>query len=352
MMGNNTLAIVSQSGQTLNFYDLTSGQKTGQLVDLIAEPHELAFDEMRNVLYISHAYEHGWYSKHGDYCHGISVVECHPERRQIIDVIDISPAKGPHGLVLDEQHDILYASVEGGIPDTPKGGGIIGICLKNRKVIKMIGSGWTSHWFVMTPDGTKAYTCNKEADFVSVIDLISEEMVGKIPIDGGCEQPAISKCGRWAYYPTPAISGMMNPRKPCIQVIDTSTDKIVRSIPLEHGAVTIHTDSKDRLLVEQYRFDVVEGDSKQMAPLNGRLLVLSPTDDRFVHLASMEVGLVPLTIFSSPDGSRAFVSNIFSGTVSVVDLIAMEVVEILEVGTSRRADKSLHQGAHGLALIP
>ena len=352
-MSNNTLAVVSQSGETISFFDVSSGHRTGQLGGLIAEPHELCHDARTKLLYVSHAYRHGWYRGHGNDGHEISVVDC--RQRRVVDVIDISPAKGPHYLVIDEKRDILYASVEGGISDQPRSGGIIGVCLKTRKVLRRIGSGWSNHWFVMTPDGTKAYTCNKEANFISVIDLVGEQLVAKIPVSGGCEQPAISVSGKRAYFPTPTLpfGDVEHSDKPAIQVIDTTSDKVIKSIPMDLGAATMHADSQDRLLVGQYRVgNPSDGQAfGKVSPLNGQLLVLSPTGKDYQQIAHLEVGKVPLTILSSPDGKRAFVSNIISGTVTVVDLITMTVERTLEVDTVPRPDKNLHQGAHGLALI-
>ncbi|KAI9659391.1 MAG: hypothetical protein M1821_001649 [Bathelium mastoideum] len=347
-----TLAVVSQTGQTLSFFDVSSGSRTHHLEGLIAEPHELLFDARTQLLYVSHAYKHGWYWEHGDGGQEISVVDCNS--KQVVDLINISPTKSPHYLALDEKRGILYASVEDGIDSKPKSGGIIGIDLKTRKIIKKIGSEWASHWFVMTPDGTKAYTCNKEAGFISVIDLLGESMVSKIPITGGCEQPAIQKSGKLAYFPAPSIpvGDVKESIQPSIQVVDTVSDKIIRSIPIGLGAATMHVDSQDRLLIGQYHVGKDSVSFGKVSSSNGTLLVLSSEKDDYQQLAALEVGKVPLTILSSPDGERAFVSNVMSGTVTAVDLTTMTVARTLEVDTVQRVDKKLHQGAHGLALIP
>jgi hypothetical protein len=349
-MDNNTLAVVSQSGESLSFFDLSSGKRLGQLSNLIKEPHELQLDPRTNLLYLTHTYEHGMYGNHGKYSHQLSVIDCANGRR-IVDTIDVSPYKGPHGMALDQVSNILYVSVEGGIPNSENGGGIIGIDLTTRKVVKAISSGHFSHWFVMTPDGRKAFTCNKEAGFVSVIDLEKEKLAGKIEMNGGCEQPGISKDGRWAYFPNPTLSMKEALADPCIKVVDTTTHEIVRTIRMDRGALCVHVDSKDRLLVGQYSLKFEE-QAERPTPLNGRLLILAPEDQAFAELGSVEVELMPLTIFSSPNADRAFVSNIFSGTVTVVELEKMLVKRTLEIDTVRREDKYLHQGAHGLELVP
>lgn len=351
-MNNKTLAVVSQSGQSLSFFDVDTGALTGQLKDLAPEPHELAYDDRTNLLYITHAYKDGWYVQHSDACTEISVVDC--LQKKVVDVIDISPHRGPHGIALDKQNDILYVSTEEGLEDQGGPGGLVGIDLKTRKVVKAVGAGWKVHWFVLTPDGKKAFTCNKEAGFISILDMDQEKMLGKIDLPGGCEGPAISKDGRFAYFPTPTVGiGMKGKQGDFhIQVIDTQACKRVQAIQLEFGAVALHVDSKDRLLVGQYRFGAAPTEGKMQKPLPGRLTVLSSPEDHFRQLGTFETDLVPLTVFAAPDAGRAFAANVFSGTVTVVDLDQMVHERSLAVDTETRKDKLLHQGAHGLALIP
>lgn len=343
----NTLAVVSQSGQTLNLFDSTSGLGTGQVTDLIAEPHELCFDDRTGLLYISHTYQHGWYTSHGAYISLISVFDS--KTRVVVDTIDISPYLGPHYLQIDKARNLLYVSVEGGIAkETPESGGIVGIDLHTRTVAKRIASGHKSHWFVMTPDGSKAYTCNKEAGSISVIDLVAERLLQTIAIPGGCEQPGISRDGTFAFFPSPAIGQAGH--APCIKVIDTRLDQISQSIPLETGAVTVHVDSQDRLLVGLYRLEIDETTSRPI-PSYGGVTCFQPVQSSFERMGTVETGPMPLTIMSQSDGNRAYVSNILSGTLSIIDMSTMSVETTLEVDTERRADKLMHQGAHGIALM-
>lgn len=342
-----TLAVISQSGQTLNFFDPTTGHRTGQVADLIAEPHELCLDDRTGLLYISHTYQNGWYAGHGDFVSSISVFDC--KFRAVVDVIDISPYLGPHYLLIDKQRNLLYASVEGGIAeDTPDKGGIIGIDLQTQEVVKRIASGHKSHWFVMTPDGSKAYTCNKEAGFISVIDLISERLLQTIAMPGGSEQPGISRDGSLAYFPSPAIGAIGY--DPCIKVIDTVSDKISQSFLLETGAVTVHVDSLDRLLVGLYRMEVDKFTSRPI-PSYGGVACFNFTGLSYERTGTVETGLIPLTVLSHPNGDTTYASNVLSGTLSIIDVATMSVKSVLEVDTEKRKDKAMHQGAHGIALI-
>jgi DNA-binding beta-propeller fold protein YncE len=194
------LAVISQSGSSLSFFSLPSGTLLHKMSNLIPEPHELLHDRPRNLLYCSHAYAHGHFWKHGDNGHQISVID--PVEKSVVDVIDTAPAMGPHGLVLDEANDVLWCSFEEN-ETLPNGtGGLIAIDLQTRKVVKTVPSGTKTHWFVITPDGKKAFTCNKTAEYISVLDLEKCEMVGKIDTPDGTEECSISRDGRLAYVST------------------------------------------------------------------------------------------------------------------------------------------------------
>ena len=340
-----TLAVVSQSGQSVSFFDLATLERTTQLNDITAEPHELCLDSQRNVLYVSHAYRHGHFWVHGDYSHEISIIDC--ATKKIVGIIDTAPARGPHGLVIDRQRDVLYASVEE--IEEGKDGGLISIDLKTRKVMRSIGSHSKPHWFVMTPDGGKAYTCNKTQSFISVLDLDEGILSEKIDVPS-CEEPGISPDGRFAYFPTPGFPFGASLADPSIQVVETATDKITRSVPIDLGAQAVHVTSLGTIMVGKYSFAPPEPGATLPKATAGRLALYSAGMNEL--LGEVEVGVLPLTMRSTPDGKTGFVANILSGTVTVVDLTSMAVIKTLDVDTTPNPAKNSHQGAHGMAILP
>jgi DNA-binding beta-propeller fold protein YncE len=331
------LAVISQSGCSLSFFDLSTNSLTGTIPNLLAEPHELCFDSKRNLLYISHTYRHGHFWVHGACSHEISVVDI--ATKKVVDVIDTRPALCPHGLIMDTDRDILYSSFEE--HETGSGGGIIGINLSSRKVVKTINSSTKSHWFVITPDGKKIYTCNKTARFISILDVENEKMVGKIEVPGS-EEPSISLDGRYAYFPTPGGDLGAPTENPEVVVIDTETDQIVHKITLDMGPQATHVTSKGEIMVVQFRF---EGG----LPKEGQLSLYEQGSYKF--LGSVDTGVLPLTLKSSPDGKTGFVANMGAGTVSVVDLEKMVVKQTLVVDRVLQAGRKFVQGAHGMAFL-
>ena len=137
-----------------------------------------------------------------------------------------------------------------------------------------------------------------------------------------------------------------------VQVIDTSTDQIIKTIPLDGGALTTHVTTDGKLLVAQYRFGAPSASTGGMpTPMNGKLLVFAGESEDFRKLGEVKVGMATLTLASTPDGKKAFAANQWSGTVTVVDLETLTAERTLDVDTVRRAEKDMLNGAHGMAVI-
>ena len=348
-MSPTTLAVLSQTGQSLSLFSLTSGARTFHLPSLTAEPHELCHDAARGLLYISHAYRHGHYWRHGANGHEISIFDL--SRQTVTGTISTLPAKAPHGLAMDRARDILYASVEELPGEKEGGGGVIGIDLASRGIVKKtVPSGARSHWFAMTPDGRKAYTCNKDAGFISVLDLEGECMVGRIDVPGGCEEPGVAPDGRFVYFPTPGLVFATNPRRPEIKVLDTRKDEIVGAIPLKGGAQSVFVGPKGTLFVGEYTYAQDAGEGVDAKENEARLAIYD--GESRARIGEVVVGLFPLTVRCAEDERMAFITNIVDGTVSVVDVPERKVVRTLEVDTVRNTEKPIHVGAHGMAVLP
>ncbi|MFF4989015.1 YncE family protein [Streptosporangium saharense] len=343
--GGAQLAVLSQSGHTLNFFDLDSGRRT-DVVDVLPEGHELCFDPARRVVYASHTYRSGHYLAHEEKGTEISVVDVDTHR--ILDVIDLAPEHAPHALQLDPATGLLYVSVEGG-PQGP--GGLLALDPRTREVrARYSAEAPIPHWAVLTPDGRRAYTANKQSPYVSVIDLADGGPVRRVPV-AGSEDLALSPDGTRLFVATPTISVPADPRAAyAVRVVDTASDEVVHGIPLDEVPSPVHVTDDGTLLVGQWRFT---GAPAGPPFRSGLLSVFDAVT--YEPRAELEVGLGPTNIVSTPDSTTAFVANLQSGTVSVVDLTTFRVVTTLEVDRGERlpAGRGVpNQGAHGLAYIP
>ncbi|MFI7104392.1 YncE family protein [Streptomyces sp. NPDC050161] len=329
------LAVVSQTGPTVTFFDAATHERL-DVLPMPDQPHELCFDPDLRLLYCTITYRSGFYNAHRGRAHELTVIDV--DTHTVVDTLDLSPDHAPHGLALDRARSRLYISVEA---TESEPGGVVVIDTRTRTRIGRIPTMADGpHWFALTPDGTRGYTTNKEAPFVSAIDLERGEFTGRIEVPGS-EGLAVSLDGRYVYAAAPKVDDTT--ARPGIRVIDTRTATVVRTLPTQEPVMPVHVTATGAVLVGETRAGGTM-DSPLGRQLPGVLTVFAP--DTLEPADGIPVGALPLTITSSPDGSTAYVSGNLSSTVTVVDLPSRTVVATLEV------DRKDLSGAHGLAYIP
>jgi DNA-binding beta-propeller fold protein YncE len=248
-------------------------------------------------------------------------------------------------------NDLLYVSVEEGLANGS--GGVIAVDLNTHKVVKSVAGDYRAHWFILTPDGKKAYTIHKTGQFVSVLDMENQKLVKKIDV-AGSEEGDISPDGRFAYIPVPSIQ--FGPSAPGVTkgfaVIDTATDEIMKIVPTEHGIASIHVVPGNKLMVAHYRMAPAPGVAgvANFKPLPGKLSLFDA--ETYAFLGEADVGVLPLTLRSSLNGKLGFVAAMVSGDVTVVDLSTMEVLKTLEVDKEQRTGEKEGALAHGMVMLP
>ncbi|MFK0203130.1 YncE family protein [Streptomyces lavendulae] len=334
------LAVVSQSGPTVSFFDASSDRHLGS-VEVLAEPHELRFDPMERLLWCTTAYRSGYYHANGGRRTELTVID--PDTRRIVEVVDLAPEHGPHGLALDPARRLLYVSVEGSA-DRP--GGVVVVDTRTRRPVGRIDTDAPGpHWFAIDPAGRTGYATNKEAPFVSIVDLERGVLTGKAEVPGS-EGLAVSADGTHAFVAAPyaGFSSTAGERPvPGIRVIDARTASVVDTLPTRDLVLPVHLTSTGRLLAGELCMSPDPG-SLLGSHAPGRLTVFSAETRK--RLGEVEVGRFPLTITSSPDGRIAYVACVISSTVDIVDLESLRTLARLDI------PKLAEPGAHGLAYIP
>ena len=162
---------------------------------------------------------------------------------------------------------------------------------------------------------TRAYVANLRSDFVSVIDTTTNAVVQQISIGFGQVGIDVSPDGTRAYATLMDSSDLAaDPwgRVGSVAVIDTVAGSVL---------TTIHN-------VAPYLADVTVSPRGDIVLLtdhfNNVVRVLSTANNSIV--ASIPVGSAPDQVAFSPDGRLAYVSNILSWTVSVIDTATLTVV--------------------------
>jgi len=168
---------------------------------------------------------------------------------------------------------------------------------------------------------------NKAEATASLIDLGTGAIVATVPTGTGPHEATVSPDGRLAVvcdYGTREAPGST------LTVIDVPAGRVARTIPLgtyrrPHGITWLQGTSRVLVTAEaDRRLLTVDIES-------GQVTTSVETDQDTSHM-----------VVASPDGKRAFVANIGSGSVTVIDLAA---------GT-RLANIPTGAGAEGIAITP
>jgi DNA-binding beta-propeller fold protein YncE len=237
----------------------------------------------------------------------------------------------------------LYVSVEGA-EDRP--GGVVVIDTGTRRPLGRIDTGAPGpHWFAIDPAGRTGYATNKEAPFVSVVDLERGVLTAKVEVPGS-EGLAVSADGTHVFVAAPYgdFSGGAEGRPATgIRVIDPRTASVVDLLPTKNVILPVHLTSTGKLLAGESRMTAAPG-ARLGRHAPGRLTVFGA--DTRKRLGEVEVGLFPLTVTSSPDGRLGYVACVVSSTVDIVDLETLERLARLDIA------RLGEPGAHGLAYVP
>lgn len=297
------LILIDKRAGLVRFFDADIYQEISNLkIDGI--PHELVLSPDRKTAYIPN-YGDGVYGNNPNPGQSIAVIDL--EARQIRHTIDISPYQAPHGVEVDS-NGILYVSCD-------LSRKLLVIDPTSFEITSVIDTVGTGHWVSVLPDGSKAYTANKQDKlFVSVIDIQKEKVIGEVPMPNGTQGIAISPDGKTVLA--------MDMTEPKIKKIDTKTDRVVEDIFLPgHGRGVWDAEYSP------------DGQYVTVINVRDRIATIFKADNFSNPLATLAVGSQPFGIEYTPDSSTVLVSNHGDGTISVIDLATLKVTSTFIAGT-------------------
>ena len=301
--GSNGLIMIDKRGNLVRFFDPATLKETATL-DIGGPPHELAISPDRKEAYIP-IYGDGVYGNNPHPGHVIAVVDL--ATRKQTGTIDVSPAIAPHGLKVDAK-GTLYA-----VCDLSRK--LLVIDPKARKVQASIDIEGHGHWLAVLPDGSKAYTANKQDRlFLSVVDLKARKMIGKITMPNGTQGIGMSPDG------TRVVAADF--AEPNVRVIDTATDTVIDTVKVERatggGPFRLHYSPDGRQLLT--------------TTLGANLLNVFDASNYRAPQKVVPVGRDPFGVAFTRDGKTALVSNHGDGTISVVDVASGAVKSSFTAG--------------------
>ncbi|MFQ5864752.1 MAG: cytochrome D1 domain-containing protein [bacterium] len=188
--------------------------------------------------------------------------------------------------------------------------------------------GWPSQEQALcsSPESGTIIVLNKSEASASLISLKSSQIVATVLTGVGPHEVAVSPDGQIAVV---ANYGAREPDS-TLTVIDLIKRKVIQTIDLEkyqrpHGIVFLK-DGKNVLVTAEAQKALLEVDLE-----NGKVVKAIDTGQEVSHMVAL-----------LPAGDQAFVANIRSGSVTVIDLQKAEAVAIIQTGA----------GAEGIDISP
>lgn len=191
------------------------------------------------------------------------------------------------------------------------------------KLIKKVEVGNHPAHVVFTEDGKYVIVTNNQDNNVSVIDASTYKVANTIEVGKGPHGFRISKDSKTAY--------VANMGEETISVVDIENNKEVKKIKVGNIPVTTGVTSDDKTLVTTVNSE-------------NALAIIDLATEKVDKVA---VGNGPAQVYIEPDNKFAFVANQGteeqpSNTVSKIDMTNKKVVATIETG----------KGAHGIVVSP
>ena len=217
--------------------------------------------------------------------------------------IDLRPAIAPHTLKLGPD-GLIYITCETSAV-------VVVIDPKTNTVVDTIGSGSTNaHRLIIAPDGKRLYTENEEDAEVSVIDLSSRKLIGKIKTPQPLAGIAISADGETLV----AVSDV----EPVLFLIDTKSERVRKTVTL--------TDVPKAAQIARYSPDFSWLAVTSL--ISGTVSLISPD---FKTQTAIKVGEQPMDMAFR--GDELFVACQGDGSVHIVDIPARRWKASFQAGT-------------------
>ncbi|HEX6405064.1 MAG TPA: Hsp70 family protein [Pseudonocardiaceae bacterium] len=174
----------------------------------------------------------------------------------------------------------------------------------------------TPTFVAVSPDGRHAYTANRDARVVTVVDTAANQVTATVPIAAGPPRfLSFAPDGRTLYVSLFNDQGTIQ----AIDVLDTRSNTVVATIPQS---------------ARPY-LPVVTPDGKQLYITNQDDATISVIDTATNTVAGqIPVAPDPRSVAFSPDGERAFAASHASNLVSVIETRNLEVETTIPVGNS------------------
>ena len=294
-----TLAVVEKGAGRVAFYGVPDGRPLGS-VALGVQPHEMVADSAGRFAYVGGYGVKGWQAA-GEGGHQLWVIDL--QQRRLARTIDMAPYRRWHGMrtdasgrlyALSETDSVLARFDRPATAETPD------------RIIPVGGA--RSHYFVVKPDGSRAYVADTMSGMVIMVNPDDASFAPvKQHIGAAPEGLALSPDARTLY------------------VVD-------RPAGILHAldAVTLQPRARTTLRGEAVRV-IVQGD--------GRLIVSNPADKSLTRhnpATLAEEARLPLPAaapgLNLPDGGAILYAALDDDRIAMIDLVRWQVIGTFATG--------------------
>jgi len=299
--GTKGIIAIDKRGATVRFLDAQTYAEVSNIAVETA-PHEVTVTPDHKTAYVS-IYGDGVYAKNPNPGKLVLVIDL--ETRKVVDKIDVSPWLAPHAVMVDNA-GMLYVTCD----ESRK---LLVINPKTKAIEDAIDTVGTGHFAVMLPDASKIYVPNKnDKPFVSVIDLKTRKMIGKVDAPNGSDGATVSPDGKRVLA--------TDIKAPQIFSIDTATDTVAETIILPGDAPAFrarHTLDGKHVMVSRRGNEVMVLDAAK--------------PNEIQHSFQVEAG--PMGFGFAPDGKTVLVGNHGAGKITVFDISGTpKITRVFDMG--------------------
>jgi YVTN family beta-propeller protein len=291
------LLVLNKGDLTMAIVDPVKLVVTGR-VPTGPDPHEVEASSDGTHAYIAN------YGRGNGAANTITVVDL--VAKQQMAPIDLGELSRPHGL--DFVGGKLYFAAEGA-----RMAGRIDP--SSRKVEWTVSTGSDGpHMIIATPDQTKAFTTNRGAGSVSILERsgpgAGDWRVTNVAVGRGAEGFDLSPDGKELWT--------ANASESTVSIVDVGSKAVVQTVPVRFSRAN------------RLKF-TPDGKHALISDLSGReLIVLDTAARREVRRIDVKGGAAGLLV--EPSGARAFLSVGSQGAVAVIDLKELAVTSWIQTG--------------------
>jgi DNA-binding beta-propeller fold protein YncE len=304
--GTHGLIMVDKVGERVLFFDPSELRQLSEFQPSPEEgmrPHEVAISPDRQFAYVS-VYGSGVFGNNPRPGHTIAVFDL-KAHRQLPD-IDVAPYRAPHGLQVDARGN-LYVACD-------LDGKVLVIDAVTRRIRSAIDVQEAAHWIALSSSTNKLYTsAHGTMPFIGVIDTSSGRMLKRIPIANGTNGIAVSPNG------TTLLAA--DAREPVLHIISTRDDREVDQVRIQdysQGLYKVFYSPNGRYVLT-------------CLP-NGQINIFDAKNLRAPQRVLQSPGSALMGLAFSADDKLALVGNHGEGTVSQIDLISATITRTFAAG--------------------